>query len=273
MVPVRGYYWRQRENPHEMAKRDLVNRDHWCSGELRVRACICYANGCARRAEPDHRGAPPPGGGPRPPAAAKPAPGTGGQPQTGGTVNIPIAADPTMNPWHPNAFVESIFVNRVLFDSLTRPGKDLTPAPDLATSWEAAPDSLSWTFKLRDDVKWSDGQAFTADDVLFTFNDIVLKKELAATGAANYAAVLSVEAINPTTVKFNLSRPFSALPSYLAYNAGILPKHSFQGQADPWGFTAFNKGTPVSTGPFTIEAYTSGQSVVLARNDAYFGGK
>ena len=37
-----------------------------------------------------------------------------------------------MNPWHPNAFVESIFVNRVLFDGLTKPGKDLTPAPDLA---------------------------------------------------------------------------------------------------------------------------------------------
>jgi peptide/nickel transport system substrate-binding protein len=213
---------------------------------------------------------------PPPTTAVKPtapAQAAAGQPQTGGTVTIPIAADPTMNPWHPNSFVESIFVNRVLFDSLTRPGKDLTPAPDLATSWEAAPDALSWTFKLRDDVKWSDGQAFSADDVLFTFNDIVLKKELGAQGAANYTAVQSVEAINPTTVKFNLSRPFSALPSYLAYNAGILPKHSFQGQADPWALTAFNKSTPVSTGPFKIEAYTSGQSVVLARNDAYFAGK
>src|ERR1700704_3918179 len=173
-----------------------------------------------------------------PPAAPQPK---ADQPQTGGTASIPIAADPTMNPWHPNSFVESIFVNRVLFDSLTRPGKDLNPAPDRAASWEAPPDGLSWTFKLRDDVKWSDGQAFSADDVLFTFNDIVLKKELGATGAANYAAVQSVEAITPPTVKFNLSRPFSALPSYLAYNAGILPKHSFQGQADPWGFTAFNK--------------------------------
>jgi peptide/nickel transport system substrate-binding protein len=204
--------------------------------------------------------------------AAAPQP-KGDQPQTGGTVTIPIAADPTMNPWHPNAFVESIFVNRVLFDSLTRPGKDLNPAPDLAVSWEASADALSWTFKLRDDAKWSDGQTVTADDVVFTFNDLVLKKELAATGAGNFAAVKGVEAVNPTTVKFNLSRPFSALPSYLAYNAGILPRHAFQGQADPWAFNAFNKGTPVSSGPFKVESYTSGQSVVLARNDAYFGGK
>src|SRR5206468_11873571 len=96
-----------------------------------------------------------------PTTAAKPAQAAAGQPQIGGTVTIPIAADPTMNPWHPNAFVESIFVNRVLFDSLTRPGKDLAPAPDLARTWEAAADGLSWTFTLRDDPRWSDGQALT----------------------------------------------------------------------------------------------------------------
>jgi peptide/nickel transport system substrate-binding protein len=196
-----------------------------------------------------------------------------GAAQPGGTVNIPIAADPTMNPWHPNAFVESVFVNRVLFDSLTKPGKDLNPAPDLATSWAAAADGLSWTFNLQPNAKWSDGQAITADDVLFTFNDIVLKKELGATGAGNFSAVKNVEAVDPTTVRFNLSRPFSALPSYLAYNAGILPKHAFDGQADPWAFNAFNKSMPVTSGPFKVESYTSGQSVVLARNDAYFGGK
>lgn len=205
--------------------------------------------------------------------AAQPTAAAAGAAQPGGTVNIPIAADPTMNPWHPNAFVESVFVNRVLFDSLTKPGKDLNPAPDLAASWEAAADGLSWTFKLRADAKWSDGQAITADDILFTFNDIVLKKELGATGAGNFSAVKNVEAVNPTTVKFNLSRPFSALPSYLAYNAGILPKHAFDGQADPWAFTAFSKSMPVTSGPFKVESYTSGQSVVLARNDAYFGGK
>lgn len=208
-----------------------------------------------------------------PASAAQPTAAGAGQAQVGGTVTIPIAADPTLNPWHPNAFVESIFANRVLFDGLTKPGKDLNPAPDLASSWEAATDGLSWTFKLRNDVKWSDGQPFSPDDVLFTFNDIVLKKDLGATGAGNFAAVTSVDAVDPTTVRFNLARPFSALPAYLAYNAGILPKHAFDGQTDPWAYTAFNKGNPVSTGPFKVESYTSGQAVTLTRNDAYFGGK
>ena len=199
------------------------------------------------------------------------APSVAAAPVSGGTVTIPIVADPTLNPWSPNAFVESVFVNRVLFDGLTKPGKDLAPAPDLAASWETSADGLAWTFKLRSDVKWSDGKQFTADDVAFTFNDVVLKKELAANGAGNFSAVKSVAVIDPTTVRFDLVRPFAALASYLAYNAGLLPKHTLS--ADPLKTASFNKGVPVSTGPFKVDKYTAGQSVSLVRNESYFGTK
>jgi len=189
----------------------------------------------------------------------------------GGTVTIPIGADPTLNPWSPNAFVESLFINRAIFEGLTKPGKDLAPAPDLAESWTTAADGLSWTFKLRSGVKWSDGTPFSADDVGFTFNDVVLKPDLGAQNRASYAAVKSVTVVDPNTVRFDLSRKFAALPSFLAYNAGILPKHVLS--ANPLTTTSFNKGVPVSTGPFKVEKYTSGQSVSLVRNDYYFGPK
>jgi peptide/nickel transport system substrate-binding protein len=206
------------------------------------------------------------------PQQAGPAQPVASQPVSGGTVTIPIVADPTLNPWSPNAFVESIFPNRVLFAGLTRPGKDLAPVADLATSWEASADGLAWTFKLRDNVKWSDGKPFTADDVVFTFNDVVLNKDLGANGRGNFANVLKgVTAVDAKTARFDLSSRFSALPSYLAYNAGIIPKHVLS--ADPLKNNAFNKGTPVSTGPFKVEKYTSGQSVVLTRNEDYYGGK
>ena len=65
------------------------------------------------------------GGTGEPSSAASPAQGA---PVSGGAVTIPIGADPTLNPWSPNAFVESLFINRVLFDGLTKPGKDLAPA-------------------------------------------------------------------------------------------------------------------------------------------------
>jgi peptide/nickel transport system substrate-binding protein len=195
-----------------------------------------------------------------------------GTPTSGGTVTLPIQADPTLNPWSPNAFVESIFVNRVLFDGLTKPGRDLAPAPDLATSWETSADGLAWTFRLRDGVKWSDGQPFTADDVAFNFNDIVLKKELGAQNAGNFSAVKSVAVVDAKTVRFDLSRRFAALPSFLAYNAGLVPKHIL-GSGDPLKNNTFNKGTPISTGPFKVEKYTAGQGVTLVRNENYFGPK
>src|SRR5919197_6489367 len=66
-----------------------------------------------------------------------------GAPVAGGTVTIPIGADPTLNPWSPNAFIESLLINRVLFAGITKPGKDLAPAPDLAESWTTAADGLS----------------------------------------------------------------------------------------------------------------------------------
>jgi peptide/nickel transport system substrate-binding protein len=199
------------------------------------------------------------------------APSAQAGPIVGGTVTIPIGADPTLNPWSPNAFVESLFINRVLFDGLTKPGKDLAPAPDLAESWTTASDGLSWTFKLRSGVKWSDGTPFTPDDVAFTFNDIIKKADLGAQNAASYAAVKAVTVVDATTVRFDLSRKFAALASFLAYNAGILPKHVLA--ADPLKTTSFNKGIPVSTGPFKVEKYTSGQSVALVRNENYFGPK
>ncbi|HEV2011276.1 MAG TPA: ABC transporter substrate-binding protein [Candidatus Limnocylindria bacterium] len=202
---------------------------------------------------------------------AGPAAQAPGAPVSGGTVTIPIVADPTLNPWSPNAFVESLFINRVLFDGLTKPGKDLAPAPDLAASWTTSVDGLSWTFKLREGVKWSDGKPFSADDVAFTFNDIVLKPDLGAQNRGYFSAVKSVTAVDATTVRFDLSRKFSALTSYLAYNSGIVPKHVLS--ADPLKTNSFNKGVPVSTGPFKVEKYTSGQSVSLVRNETYFGAK
>lgn len=196
--------------------------------------------------------------------------GTGALAQ--GSVAIPIAAEPTLNPWHPNAFVESVFPNRVIFNALTKPGVDLQPQPDLARSWTASEDGMSWTFDLRTDVTWHDGAPFTAEDVAFTFNDIVLNAALAASGARNFGTIASVAVVDTHTVRFDLKAPFSALPAYLAYNAGILPKHMFDGQGDPWALTSFHKGMAVGTGPFKVAEFVPGSSLTLARNDAYFDG-
>ena len=194
------------------------------------------------------------------------------QVQKGGNVSIPIVGDPIFNPWHPNAYAESNVVNRILFQGLTKPGLDNLPAPNLAEEWSVSEDGLTWTFNLKEGVKWHDGEEFDAEDVAFTFNDIVLNESLGSNGASNFNAVESVEVIDPYTVEFHLDRPFASLPAYLAFNAEILPAHKFEGVEDPWDFTEFNKEAPVGTGPFKLDNYLSGQSLTLTRFEDYHDG-
>ena len=208
----------------------------------------------------------------KPAGGGQPASGKGGFDPNGKLVAV-TTADPTFNPWSPTAFAESNVINELLFAGLTRWDSDFKPEPDLATDWAPAADGLSWTFHLRQGVTWHDGQPFTADDVVFTFNNIVLNKKLAANGASSYGVVDHVEAVDPHTVKFVLKKPFASLPSYLAYYAGILPKHIFQGVEDPWKLTDFNKKNPIGTGPFKIGQYQPGSYVTLVANDNYWGGK
>ena len=188
-----------------------------------------------------------------------------------GSIAIPIVADPVFNPWHPNAFAESNVVNRVLFSGLTKPGLELAPAPDLAASWKVSDDGLAWTFFLREDVTWHDGEAFTADDVVYTFNEIALNTELGANNMSYFSSLERVDAVDEYTVVFTLTKPVAALPAYLSFNTEILPKHIFQGQ-DPWDLISFNKEKPIGTGAFRMDSYTSGQSVRLIANPDYYDG-
>ncbi len=191
-----------------------------------------------------------------------------------GTLTLATNADPTLNPWTPGAVVESNLINTLIFDQLVRYSKeDLTPAPGLAESWEAAEDGLSWTFTLRDDVTWQDGEPFTADDVAFTFNDVVLVDDFAANNASSFGPLERVEVIDPTTVRFVLSEPFSSLPYYLAYYAGILPEHVLGNAENPLSVASFNKQTPVGTGAFKVAEFVSGSYVRLERNPDYWGGE
>lgn len=189
------------------------------------------------------------------------------------TVNLATNADPTLNPWSPGAVVESNLINTIVFDQLVRYNKkDLSPAPALATSWKVAPDGMSWTFNLRKGVTWHDGKPFTAEDVAFTFNDVVLNKKLGAQNAGNFSKVKSVEVVNPSTVRFVLNAPFSSLPYYLAYYAGILPKHALGGAENPLQVAGFNKKNPVGTGAFRVAEFVPGSYVRLVKYDKYWGG-
>jgi peptide/nickel transport system substrate-binding protein len=193
--------------------------------------------------------------------------------QATSTLTFATNADPTFNPWSPNAEVESDLINELIFEGLTRYGSNLQPVPALATRWSVSKNGLVWTFHLRKGVTWQNGRPFTSKDVVFTFNDIALNKKLGANFASDYAPVSQVKAVGPYEVQFLLKTPFSALPSYLAYFEGILPASSFAGVKNPWTLSSFDKQHPIGTGPYQLDKFVPGSYVELRRNDHYWGGK
>jgi peptide/nickel transport system substrate-binding protein len=136
-----------------------------------------------------------------------------------------------------------------------------------------------WTMKLRPDVKWSDGQPFGADDVVFTINMLVTHPDLV--GGSDLAQwVKSVTKVDDTTVHFVLKQPnprfqldfFTSQVSGVSSNY-IVPKHIWQGQ-NPETFKNYDakKGWPVWTGPYTLKSASS-TDFQYTRDDDWWGAK
>lgn len=187
-----------------------------------------------------------------------------------GILKLPLINDPIMNPLiAPD--LGSVLVNKVLFPGLVRPDEDLQPTPDLARSWKIGNGGLVYTFTLRDDVKWHDGVPFSADDVVYTFRTAINPKS-GSRLASDFSAIKSVEAVNKTTVRFVLSRPFAPFLILLGHNAGILPKHLLEGK-DLTTLNSFNRSLPIGTGPFKVSRVVPGASITLEANPNYYGAK
>jgi peptide/nickel transport system substrate-binding protein len=205
-------------------------------------------------------------------ACAPPQPGAvASGPATGGVIRLAIPGDPVMNPIVGND-ASAIPFNRVAFSFLTRPDpSDLQPKPDLAESWDHNADNTAWTFKLRQNVKWSDGKPFSADDVKFSIEQHQDPKNN-STLRASMSVVDKVVVVDPNTVRFELKQPIGPFPTLISYNAGIVPKHVLEGTDLPKN-TEYNTKRPVTTGPFIIDEVVAGDHYSLKANPNYFLGR
>ncbi|MCI8637956.1 MAG: peptide ABC transporter substrate-binding protein [Coprococcus sp.] len=135
--------------------------------------------------------------------------------------------------------------------------------PEAAKEWSYSDDAKSLTFKLREDLKWTDGEVLNSEDVKYTFDTI--KATPSYYFSASMANVESIEAPDDYTVIFHMTEPDASFASILGWYATfILPEHVYN-NGQPWEDNPANM-EPVSCGPFMLEEYKQGESVTLVKN-------
>jgi peptide/nickel transport system substrate-binding protein len=146
------------------------------------------------------------------------------------------------------------------YNQLVRFDENMTPLPELAESWQVSPDGLSWTFKLREGVRFHDGQELTSADVKFTFDRLFEKSP----GKSDFIAVDKVEPAGRYGVKFMTKEPFAGLLAALGGFWGfIISEAGIKQHGD------LNKAA-LGTGPFVLQDWKVEQQMVLKRNPNYF---
>lgn len=153
------------------------------------------------------------------------------------------------------------WVYTMVYDTLVKPDGEGGYIPNLATSWESS-DWKSITFKLRDDIKFTNGEPFTAGDVVFTIEQALLNPGSVA--GAQWVNVESAKALDDTTVELTLKsvRPQILFDASMPF-AGIMNEKAVTENSE--------NGVWVGTGAFYITAFASNDSVSLQRNEDYWG--
>lgn len=197
--------------------------------------------------------------------------------RSGGEIIIRTSGDPkSFNPIVSNESTTEIVTQYIFEGLVTRDPITTEIIPVLAESWEYSDDGKIWTIKLKKDIQWSDGEPFTADDVVFTYNQIVYNADI-PNSAADVLQVagqnFEVQKIDSHTVEFRIAEKFAPFIESLAQK--ILPRHKYQKIVQEGQFNSAlgidsNMNDLVGTGPFILESYQAGSNIKLTKNTNYW---
>lgn len=192
------------------------------------------------------------------------------QPRAGGKLSLSLSQDPpSLDAFRSASFATSTPISFVMsrllrFKPQTDPGKftSYEPEAELAESWEHSPDFLTWTFKLRPNVTFHSGSAFTSEDVAASFERF---NTLPSVNKPGLSMIDKVETPDPLSIVVKLNQPYVTLPSMLASPSylWIYPKEVKGGSYDP-------TKTVVGTGPFLWDKYDVGIAIRFKKNPNYF---
>lgn len=181
-----------------------------------------------------------------------------------GSTQVVIAMNPTSEPaagfdplvaWGCGEHVHEPLIQSTLITT----DEDLNFVNDLATDYLCSSDGLVWTFTIRDDVVFSDGEPLSARDVAFTVNAVIDS----AMSEADLSMVDRAVAVSDTVVELHLNKPHNALLYTLAV-LGIVPEHAY---GPEYG------RNPIGSGRYVLERWDKGQQVIFTANPKYYGRK
>ena len=191
------------------------------------------------------------------------ASGSPGGPSTA-TLRVGWSSEPdTMNPLTSYS-TEALEVQQLIYDKLMDYDANLKAVPALATSSDVSADGAEVTYHLRTGVTWHDGEPFTADDVVFTYQTIA---DQGASGYAQWLGSMKSVKASGDDVIVTFTEPQAFDP---ALAIPILPKHIWDGMSTA-DVQKFANDAPVGTGPYTFGEWKHGQTVSVNRNDAFWG--
>ncbi len=209
-----------------------------------------------------------------PPGEDDPEPGDSEADRYGGTAVLRIQGEiTTLNPF----FGGDTIIGQVgafTAERLVMLNADSEYEGQLATDWSVSEDGLEYTFNLRDDVTWHDGEHFTADDVIFSF-ELLMNPEAAVPARSNFLIAgepIEMEKVDDYTVKMIVPELFAPVLTSVA-RLPVAPKHILQ-DINPSDLDTSDWGEePIHTGPFKFDEYRAGEYIRLVRHDDYWGGK
>ncbi len=186
-------------------------------------------------------------------------------PESGGTWTIVATNEPdTLDPHKTGAAITQTILRNVC-DPLIWKDLEGNYVPGLATDWTISDDGLTWDFNLRSDVKFQDGTPFNAEAVKTSFDRIRDPETKSAGASSALGPVDSITVTGDNSVQFVLAEPFAPLLDGLT-NSGFLATLSPTSIADG-GEDIGRK--PISTGPYLVDEWRSGESIVLKKNPDY----
>lgn len=154
----------------------------------------------------------------------------------------------------------------LIFSGLMKYDANGQPVPELAERYEYNADTFTYTFYLRQDVTWHDGEPFDAEDVVFTYRALTEDETLSASITSNYEDITEISAPDAYTVVITLSQYNAAILDY--FTMGILPEHLLEGEN--LNTTSFNQA-PVGTGRYKFVSWdTAGGMITLEWNTDYY---